>query len=237
MFRYILTRRTRWYGPHTRAVRHRIPANHRTPILPVIAVLTAVTGCVNGNADRNDIGSANTDDGNASVTAETDVLSRVSEHPTDQTNHVLSEVTYETKPPTGGDHFPYWQNCDFYTEPLIDEVAVHSLEHGAVWVTYKPDIDEATLDAIKEKTASDTHLMASPYPGLESPIVLSAWERQITVQVWEDPAVDAFIHRYRGRRSPTAPEAGAPCSEAIGKSDDPAFHYEEAVDAFRQSNT
>ena len=43
----------------------------------------------------------------------------------DARDHVLCPVGYETTPPMNGDHFPAWQNCGFYTEPLLDEVAVH----------------------------------------------------------------------------------------------------------------
>ena len=34
-----------------------------------------------------------------------------------------------------GEHNPVWQNCGFYNKPVRDESAVHSLEHGAVWIT------------------------------------------------------------------------------------------------------
>ena len=62
--------------------------------------------------------------------------------------HVLCGVAYETRPPASGDHFPTWQNCGFYTEPIRDETAVHSLEHGAIWIAYDPDVDAATRDTI-----------------------------------------------------------------------------------------
>ena len=173
--------------------------------------------------------------GGGGTAADGSLLDRVQSHPTDQADHVLEEVGYPTRPPTGGDHFPYWQNCHFYTSPLIDEVAVHSLEHGAVWVAFRPDADPEMLASIRSRVDSESHLLASPYPGLGSPLVLSAWERQLTVQDWGDPAVEAFLDRYLGRRSPTAPEAGALCSEAIGTPDDPADLYEEAAEQVRRA--
>ena len=43
-------------------------------------------------------------------------------------------------PPTGGSHNPRWQNCGIYTDPVDSSLAVHSLEHGAVWLAYQPDL-------------------------------------------------------------------------------------------------
>lgn len=47
-------------------------------------------------------------------------------------NHVAGDVDYDADPPAGGDHATAWQNCGYYDQPVADENAVHSLEHGAV---------------------------------------------------------------------------------------------------------
>jgi hypothetical protein len=49
--------------------------------------------------------------------------------------HTEGEVDYEQSPPAGGEHNPVWQNCGYYAEPVRDENAVRSLEHGAVWLS------------------------------------------------------------------------------------------------------
>ena len=52
------------------------------------------------------------------------------------TNRNLEGPTsYEQDPPTNRGHSPSWQNCGFYSFPVQNENAVHSLEHGAVWTT------------------------------------------------------------------------------------------------------
>lgn len=152
-------------------------------------------------------------------------------------SHVVGDVEYPTSPPAGGDHFGAWQNCGFYTEPLIDEVAVHSLEHGAVWVTFLPDTDRSTLDAISARVASESHMLASPYPDQASPIMLTAWGRQLEVQAWDDPVVETFISDHIGRRSPTAPEPGVTCEGAIGvPPDDPTAFYDESVELMAEGS-
>ena len=55
-------------------------------------------------------------------------------------HHVTSPVTYNRTPPAGGNQSATWQNCGVYDQPIRDEYAVHSLEHGAVWITYRPNL-------------------------------------------------------------------------------------------------
>ena len=57
-------------------------------------------------------------------------------------DHTTEPVEYPQNPPVGGDHNPVWQNCGYYDEPVRNENAVHSLEHGAVWITYQPDLPQ-----------------------------------------------------------------------------------------------
>src|SRR5436190_20321045 len=52
-------------------------------------------------------------------------------------NHVL-EPHYASVPPAGGDHAPQWLACGVYDRPVDDGLAVHALEHGAVWITHDP---------------------------------------------------------------------------------------------------
>ncbi len=164
------------------------------------------------------------------VALELGVVQETSEEAAD---HVLCPVVYETSPPMVGDHFPAWQNCGFYTEPLLDEVAVHSLEHGAVWIAYDPDLDAAEQDAISTLVSTDPHFLAAPYPGLANPIVLTAWKRQVAVERISDDAAAGFIDNQLGRRSETAPEAGASCGSAIGTPPfEPLSRYDEAYAQF-----
>jgi len=166
----------------------------------------------------------------ASVTLELGVVQETSQ---DDADHVLCPVLYETSPPMSGDHFPAWQNCGFYTMPLLDEVAVHSLEHGAVWIAYDPALPGAEQDAISALVSSDPHFLASPYPGLGNPIVLTGWMRQVAVERISDDAVAQFIDDQLGRRSQTAPEAGASCGDAIGTAPfEPLSRYDETYAQF-----
>ncbi|OOP60925.1 hypothetical protein BMF89_14905 [Arthrobacter sp. SRS-W-1-2016] len=128
-------------------------------------------------------------------------------------NHVTGPVAYAQSPPVGGDHSAVPLNCAVYSEPVPNENAVHSLEHGAVWVTYDPQtVSGAQLDTLRKEIPS-TYAILSPYSGLGTPVVASAWGVQLKAAGVDDPRVKDFITKYRSAK--TAPEPGAPCSGGI----------------------
>lgn len=127
--------------------------------------------------------------------------------------HVQSAVDYTMTPPAGGPHNPSWLNCGIYEEPVPAEYAVHSLEHGAVWVTYDPAlVTGGDLDALRDAMPS-TYTILSPFDGLDAPVVASAWGLQVKLDGVDDPRLREFIIKYR--MSPDAPEPGALCSQAL----------------------
>ncbi|TDD32363.1 DUF3105 domain-containing protein [Actinomadura sp. KC06] len=129
-------------------------------------------------------------------------------------DHTTSPVDYATDPPMGGDHDAAWQNCNgrVYDAPLRNENAVHSLEHGAVWITYRPGLAAAQLDALKAKVTGTDYTFLSPYPSLDAPIALSAWGNQVKLQDASDKRVDEFLRAFV--KGPQTPEPGAACDGA-----------------------
>jgi hypothetical protein len=123
--------------------------------------------------------------------------------------HTTEPATYEQSPPVGGDHHPAWLNCGVYPQPVPDELAVHSLEHGAVWVTYRPDLPADQVTAL-EDAIPDTYMVLSPREGLPSPVVASAWGTQIELTGADDPRLEVFIKEFR--QGPNTPEPGAACT-------------------------
>jgi len=128
--------------------------------------------------------------------------------------HVEGAIAYDVSPPVGGPHNPVWANCGFYDGEVPNENAVHSLEHGAVWITYTEQADAATLEALQAIAASSDHVLVSRYDGQDSPLVLTAWNRQLAVDSVDDPRVAEFVATYLG--ADTAPEPGASCSGGAG---------------------
>lgn len=129
-------------------------------------------------------------------------------------SHEWGPLTYQVVPPVGGTHNYNWQNCagDVYTEPIAQEHAVHSLEHGAVWITYRPDLPQDQIDKLKSKVEGVSYMMMSPYPNLDSPISLQSWGFKLKVDNASDERIDKYI---RALRLNTSMEEGASCSSGI----------------------
>jgi hypothetical protein len=116
-------------------------------------------------------------------------------------------------PPMGGVHRPQWQNCGIYLEPVAGEYAIHSMEHGAVWITYHPDLPAADVTALQDMVRGTSFIILSPYPDQSSEIALTTWDVQLAVDSVSDDRIGEFIDRYRVNRGP---EAGASCSGGVG---------------------
>jgi hypothetical protein len=131
--------------------------------------------------------------------------------------HVQTPVDYPMNPPVGGDHDPVWMNCDadVYTEAIPNENAVHSLEHGAVWVTYNDEAKDADVEALSERVARTPYSLMSPVADQKDPLMLSAWGKQLTVKNATDARVAQFFTKYvQGAQTP---EPGAACSGGIAE--------------------
>jgi hypothetical protein len=138
-------------------------------------------------------------------------------------DHVDGPVTYAVTPPVGGPHNPVWMNAGAYTKPIPSERAVHNLEHGVVWITYRPSLskgDVAKLDDLFKKQSmipeaqdggrSNRFMDLSPWAtnDLPAPIVISAWGYQLQVQSPDDPRLQQFIDTFR-HNAKYSPEFGA----------------------------
>lgn len=128
--------------------------------------------------------------------------------------HSNDPQAYPQTPPVGGVHAPSWQNCGIYDQPVPNEAGVHSLEHGAVWITYRPDLPTAELEQLRTVVRGRTFTLLSPYEGLPVPVVASAWGVQLQASDAMDTRLPQFLAKYiQGQQ---APEPGAPCTGGVG---------------------
>jgi putative peptide zinc metalloprotease protein len=128
--------------------------------------------------------------------------------------HTRGAVAYPQSPPVGGPHSPVWQNCGFYSTPIANENGVHSLEHGAVWITYRPSLSRAQRDVLRRIARDSKYVLVTPYRGLPTAVVASSWGRQLRVASPADARLDRFVRAFR--LDSRLPEAGGLCTGGKG---------------------
>ena len=113
-------------------------------------------------------------------------------------------------------------------EPRLLALAASAdnLEHGAVWITYRPSLPQSEVNQLrafagKQTMVSSTegspsrYMDLTPYPGLPSPIVISSWGFQLKVSSPADPRLQQFVSRFRASQKYT-PEYGGACTGGVG---------------------
>ena len=130
------------------------------------------------------------------------------------TNHTVEgPIDYERRPPTNGDHAPLWQNCGFYEEPIEDRHAVHSMDHGVVWITYRPDLPEQQIESLRPY-GKENYVIASPYLGQDAPVIATSWRVRLELNGANDPRLRRFVDQFR--ISELAPLSGNSCVLGVG---------------------
>jgi hypothetical protein len=121
-------------------------------------------------------------------------------------------IDYPENPPVGGSHDEAWLDCDTYLRPVREENAVHSLEHGAIWITYEPGLTRAERQTLA--AALPEKGILSPFgEDMEAPVVVTAWATQLLLDGPDDPRLTRFVEVYGDAH--TAPEASAACEGGV----------------------
>ena len=177
-------------------------------VLGIVVLALVAGGVVVGVLVHN----RNAGGGSAANVPLTDLIDYRTSHPDWlKTDHQEGPISYPMVPPAGGPHHSRWQNCmgDVYDKPIDQGNAVHSLEHGAVWITYQPDIEKTEIETLASKVRGGQFIMMSPYGGLSTKVSMQAWGYQLKIIDIHDKRIDGFIARFRQKASV---ETGAACS-------------------------
>ncbi|CAN5788684.1 hypothetical protein BH23ACT11_BH23ACT11_25920 [soil metagenome] len=140
----------------------------------------------------------------------------VKTYPATTNKLVEGKIDYDRDPPTNGKHSPIWQNCGFYSKPVDNKTAVHSLDHGVVWITYRPDLPAEQIEQLRTY-GDEEYVIVSPYPDQPALVVATAWRNQLYLVGANDPRLRQFVDGFR--ISELAPLSGNRCIGGIGKPD------------------
>ncbi len=166
-----------------------------TKIAIVIVVLAVVGAFVfvftRPTPERKKIGEAISDQGREHITQGS------TQHP-----------SYNSNPPTSGPHWPQQAECKIYTQEVPDEAAIHSLEHGAVWISYKDKNDNKLVEKLTDFAKKNLNkLLLSPRSKNDSSLAVASWGRSLKLEEFDEQQINEFIKANKNN----SPEPLASC--------------------------
>lgn len=126
--------------------------------------------------------------------------------------HPTGRVDYDTAPPVHGPHAAQPAACGVHSTEVSNEEQVHSLEHGAVGIQYRPDLGAADIAAIERIVGRfDSDVFSAPYPKMPTPIAVTSWGELMRLRSFDAKAINDYLDAYRGH----GPERFASCPNAV----------------------
>jgi thiol-disulfide isomerase/thioredoxin len=106
-------------------------------------------------------------------------------------------VDYNSNPPTSGGHYGSVRPWGVFDQEVADQGALHNLEHGGIWITYRPDLEQSSLRQLREITARYPNaVLMSPRPENDSPIAIVSWGRVMRLESVDAENIDLYIRTY-----------------------------------------
>ncbi|MBX4186962.1 MAG: DUF3105 domain-containing protein [Candidatus Doudnabacteria bacterium] len=112
------------------------------------------------------------------------------------TNH----PPYNSNPPTSGWHWPQPADWGVYSTTLPDEELVHNLEHGGIWISYKPDkVDQNTINMLNDFAKRYPLIVVEPREKNDAAISLAAWTHLENLDHYDERLILEFISAFHNR--------------------------------------
>lgn len=107
---------------------------------------------------------------------------------------------YNSDPPTSGPHYPTPTKNGVHDEPIADETLIHNMEHGYVWISYRPDVSDDIKNKLKKFVQDDDWKMVlAPRAQNDAPIALASWGRNLKLSDYDEDQIKKFRDSYRNR--------------------------------------
>src|SRR3989344_5723586 len=96
---------------------------------------------------------------------------------------------YNSDLPTGGWHYDTPAQAGIYDKELADEQLIHNLEHGHVWIAYRPDLDAETVGKLADIAKSyGSKIIMTPRAMDEIQVELAVQKEPEGPKNWFDPS-------------------------------------------------
>ena len=179
-----------------RARRQRMSLFAVVGLLVLVGVAWLVQGAVRS-------GSGTTGSGGASQAP-------IVDYPALSRDHILigqAHPPYNSNPPTSGWHYAQPADWGYYNEALPDEVVVHNLEHGGIWLSYQRADDTALIDQLVALSRrSRSKVIVTLRPRNDTRLAVAAWGHLMKLDQYDEKAIVNFINRFKNRGPELVPD-------------------------------
>jgi hypothetical protein len=151
-------------------------------------------------------------------------------HPATSATHLVmcTPITYDSNPPSGGNHYAVWAAFQSYDFPVPAGFLVHALEHGAVVFWYncpqgcadevaqaQAMIDALPADDLCGGTGAARRAILVPWPELDARWAASSWGFVTKADCFDAPALSSFYTAHFGRGREQLCNAGVALTEGV----------------------
>jgi hypothetical protein len=114
---------------------------------------------------------------------------------------------YNSNPPTSGWHMTRTASWGAFQTEIPDEIVVHNLEHGGIWISYKDPSDAALVEKLEALVSRfRSKVIVTPRSRNDSRVVVAAWERLLKLETYDEKRIVEFINAYRNKGPERVPD-------------------------------
>ena len=87
------------------------------------------------------------------------------------------QFSYNSNPPTSGPHYSSPASWSIYDYEVADKIFIHNLEHGGIWISYRPTISSQAIDDLKGivREFDESQIVMGPRLANDTDIAVAAW--------------------------------------------------------------
>ena len=123
--------------------------------------------------------------------------------------------SYNSNPPTSGPHFASPANWGVYDYEAHDKLFIHNMEHGGIWISYRPSVDAHAVERLKAivDEFGGSKIVMAPRTANDSDVAVAAWTRVVKFDlvggdISEEQLgqIRAFYKAYKNRGPESVPD-------------------------------
>ena len=126
--------------------------------------------------------------------------------------HVLPSsplIMYNSNPPTSGPHYSTPAQSGIYDTEFPDRELIHNIEHGHIWISYRPDLPKDEIEQLAVIAKSyGTKIIMAPRAKNDSPIAIVAWQHLLKLSTVDEAQIRAFMNALQGHGPEDVPDSG-----------------------------